>query len=66
MGWQFRKTKSFGPLRLTVTRRGVGTSVGAGPLRVGVGADGKARRTIRIPGTGIFNTKVLGGKRGRS
>lgn len=58
---QFRKSKSFGPIRLTASKRGLGVSVGAGPLRVSRGADGKVRRTVRVPGAGIYDTKVIGG-----
>jgi len=56
---QFRKSKSFGPVRLTFSNRGVSTSVGAGPLRVSRGADGAWRRTVRIPGTGVSDTKKI-------
>jgi hypothetical protein len=44
---------------LAVTARGLSTSVGAGPLRLSRGADGKVRRTIRVPGTGIYDTNVI-------
>lgn len=53
MGWRFRK--SFSPLpgvRLTLSPRGLSTSVGVGPLRFTVGPQGSAV-TARIPGTGI-------------
>lgn len=62
MSWNFRKSKSFGPLRFTLTQNGISTSAGAGPLRVSRGADGKYRRTTRIPGTGLYNTEVIGGQ----
>lgn len=58
---QFRRSKKIGPFRLTVSKSGLGTSAGAGPLRISRGADGKIRRTIRLPGTGISDTKVMGG-----
>jgi hypothetical protein len=58
---QYRKSKKVGPFRLTVSQRGISTSVGAGPLRVSRGADGRVRRTVRVPGTGIYDTKVVGG-----
>lgn len=60
---QYRKSKKVGPFRLTVSQRGISTSVGAGPLRVSRGADGKVRRTVRLPGTGIYDTKVVGTRR---
>lgn len=46
--WQFRRTRRFGPLRVTFTRSGVGISFGIGPLRWSRGADGKWRRTTRV------------------
>lgn len=56
---QFRRSKKFGPFRITLSQRGISTSVGAGGFRVSKGADGKVRRTIRVPGTGIYDTKVI-------
>lgn len=60
MGWRLRRSKRFGPLRLTLSRRGVSTSVGWGPIRFGRGADGKYRRTLRPPGTGLYRVDTLG------
>ena len=57
---QFRKSKKVGPFRFTLTNRGVSSSVGAGPFRLSKGADGKLRRTIRVPGAGLYDTKVIG------
>jgi hypothetical protein len=57
---QFRKSKKIGPFRFTVSQKGISTSAGAGPLRISKGADGKVRRTVRIPGTGIYDVKVIG------
>ena len=37
------------PVRLTGSRRGVGTSIGAGPLRVGR-LRGRSRVSVRLPG----------------
>jgi hypothetical protein len=59
----FRKSKKFGPFRIGVSKRGVSGSVGAGPVRVSRGADGKVRRTVGVPGTGIYDTKVVGGRK---
>lgn len=58
--WQWRRSKSFGPLRVSVSKRGVGASIGFGPVRFSLGADGKIRRTIRIPGTGVRRTDEVG------
>jgi hypothetical protein len=43
MAWLFRRSKTFGPLRLVLSKRGVGASVGFGPLRYSLGAEGKVR-----------------------
>src|SRR5215475_5934800 len=59
MSIQFRKSKTSGPFRVTASKRGVSTSVGIGPIRYSLGADGKTRRTIRVPGTGIYQTEVI-------
>ncbi len=59
---QFRRSKNIGPIRITASKGGLGASVGAGPVRVGKGADGKVRGTVRIPGTGIYDTRVIGGE----
>ncbi len=59
MGWRIRKT--FSPLpgvRLTLSPRGISTSVGVGPLRLTAGTQGPAL-TARIPGTGIAYRQSL-------
>lgn len=63
---QFRKSTKIGPIRLTASKRGLSVSAGAGPLRISRGADGKIRRTISAPGTGIYDTKVIGGTKAKS
>jgi Protein of unknown function (DUF4236) len=60
MAWRLRKSKTFGGLRLTLGRRGVSTSIGWGPFRVSLGSDRKVRRTVRVPGTGMSETEVIG------
>lgn len=60
MGWRFRK--SFSPLpgvRITLSPRGLSTSIGVGPLRATLGPQGPAI-TTRIPGTGIAFRQALG------
>lgn len=61
---QFRKSKKIGPVRLTASKSGVGISAGTGPVRVSRGADGKTRRTVSAPGTGLRKTDVIGGSGG--
>jgi hypothetical protein len=41
MGWFLRKSIRLGPLRLTVSKGGVGASVGVKGLRAGVDSSGK-------------------------
>ena len=53
MGIMFRRSKSFGPLRLTLSKRGLGASVGAGPIRIGRGATGRRTTSVRL-GKGLF------------
>lgn len=60
---RYRKSKTFGGLRVTASRRGIGASMGTGPFRVSLGSDGRVRRTVRVPGTGISDTKVVGSNR---
>ncbi len=62
---QFRKSKRFGPFRFTLSRRGFGASVGGGPISLSLGADGKVRRTFRVPGLSVWDTKVVGDRTDR-
>ena len=48
MGFSFRRSTSIGPFRFTLSKRGVGVSAGAGPLRLGRGASGRASLSVRI------------------
>ncbi len=63
MGWRFRRSKSLGPVRLTLSKGGVGVSIGGRGARIGLGADGKSRATLSIPGTGIAYQTTAGGAR---
>jgi hypothetical protein len=60
MTLRFRKSKTFGGLRLTAGKRGVSTSIGWGPFRISLGSDKKVRRTIRYA-PGVYDTEVIGG-----
>ncbi len=59
--WQWRKSKSLlgGLVRLNFSRRGIGVSVGVPGCRLSFGADGKRRRTLSIPGTGLRKQEVV-------
>jgi Protein of unknown function (DUF4236) len=48
VGIVFRRSKSFGPFRLTVSKRGLGVSAGAGPIRIGRGATGRRTTSVRL------------------
>jgi tetratricopeptide (TPR) repeat protein len=67
MGFQARKSFKLAPgVRMTVSPRGVSTSVGVKGARVTRGADGRVTRTLSAPGTGIRHTKTIGGTKARS
>jgi hypothetical protein len=53
MGLIFRRSKSFGPLRLTLSKRGLGASIGAGPFRIGRGVTGRRTTSVRL-GKGMY------------
>ena len=60
MGWMWRKVYRFGPLRTTISNRGLGWSLGTPFLRYGIGPSGTRYISIGIPGTGLYFTKFLG------
>lgn len=64
MGYRLRKTKNIGPLRLTLSKKGLGASVGVKGFRIGKTASGRTRTTASIPGTGISYTQESGGGAG--
>jgi hypothetical protein len=53
MGLRFRRSIGWGPLRFTLTPKGISKSIGIGPFRLTKRADGKLQTTTRIPGTGL-------------
>ena len=60
MGFRFRKSISLGPLRINLSKSGVGYSVGGKGFRVTKKAGGGTRTTASIPGTGISYVKEHG------
>ena len=44
----FRRSKSIGPFRFTLSKRGLGVSAAAGPLRIGRGATGRRTTSFRL------------------
>jgi hypothetical protein len=58
MGFRFLKSKSFGPLKVNLSKRGLGWSIGGKGFRHTKKADGKTQNTYSIPGTGISYVNV--------
>lgn len=59
MAWQFRKSKKIGPFRITASKRGFSASGGVPGARISANTRGEVRRTVGIPGSGIYSTKRL-------
>lgn len=53
MGFRYRKSKNFGPLRINLSKSGVGWSVGGKGFRYTKKANGSTRTTTYIPGSGM-------------
>ncbi len=60
MGWNWRKAFNFGPLRVNLSKKGVGYSVGVRGYRVGRDAKGQDYNQTSIPGTGIYKRAYSG------
>ena len=62
---RFRKTFNLGGgAKITVTPKGIGSSIGVKGARVGRGVDGKTRVSASIPGSGLSYQHTVGsGKR---
>nr|DAE08471.1 MAG TPA: Protein of unknown function (DUF4236) [Siphoviridae sp. ctD2Q91] len=57
MGRRYRKSFKLGPLRINLSKSGIGYSVGNKFYRVTKKADGGMRTTATLPGTGISDVK---------
>ncbi len=55
----FRRSRKIGPFRITASPRGLSLSGGVPGARVSVNSRGEVRRTLRIPGTGIYDVKKI-------
>jgi len=60
MGWSWRKVFNFGPLRVNLSKKGIGYSVGVRGFRVGHDAKGQQYSQTSIPGTGIYKRTYSG------
>jgi hypothetical protein len=55
MGWGYRRGFNFGPLRLNLSKSGIGYSIGTRGFRVGQDGKGRKYSYFSIPRTGIFH-----------
>lgn len=63
MGFRFKKSINAGPLRINLSKSGIGYSFGVKGARVTKPAKGKAKATVGIPGTGLSYSQTVGGKK---
>jgi hypothetical protein len=54
MGWRYRQSFRIGPLRTTISKKGVGKSIGFFGFRFGVSPDGRKFWSFGIRGTGFY------------
>jgi hypothetical protein len=57
---RYRKRLNFGPLRINLSRSGVGASLGVRGFRVTQSSTGRRFMTLTLPGTGLSWQKILG------
>lgn len=62
MAWYLRKSISVGPIRLNLSKSGVGTSVGVTGFRVGIRPDGSSY--VHAGRHGLYIREELGGRKG--
>lgn len=60
MGWRFRKIWRLGPLRWSLSKRGIGWSIGLPGLRYGISPTGQRYVSIGLAGTGFYWIKYFG------
>jgi len=61
MGLRFRKSINIGPLRINLSKSGIGFSLGVKGFRVSRSAKGKNTATVSLPGTGLSYVQDLDG-----
>lgn len=59
MGLRFRKSFTIGPLRINISKSGIGFSLGVKGFRVSRSAKGKMTATASLPGTGLSYVQDL-------
>ena len=61
MGWRFRKSIDIlGLFRINFSKSGIGFSYGVPGYRVTKMANGRTRKTVSVPGTGISHVSESG------
>jgi hypothetical protein len=60
MGWNWRKSFNFGLLKINMSKKGVGYSLGIRGFRVGKNAKGQQYTQTSIPGTGVYKRDYSG------
>ena len=64
---QFRKSKKIGPIRASISKGGFSFSAGVPGARISKSirwkGGGRTTGTVGLPGTGIYASKTLGGKK---
>jgi hypothetical protein len=63
MVWSFRRSIKFGPVRINMSKSGVGYSVGGTGFRMGKDAKGRQYTQASIPGTGVYNRSYSKGSK---
>lgn len=53
MGFRFRKVFNLKGFHINLSKKGIGYSIGNKFFRIGKTADGKVRKTVTLPGTGL-------------
>jgi hypothetical protein len=67
MGLRFRRSIRLLPgVRLNLSKSGIGLSAGVPGARLTLGADGRVRRTVGLPGTGLSWVEESGSRRRRA
>lgn len=59
MAWRWRRTKKTGPLRTTVSKKGVGTSIGFRWFRIGISTNKRFFLSFGIKGSGFYYIKYF-------
>ncbi len=60
MGWRFRKLFRKGPLQASISKNGIGYSIGIQGFRVGLTSSRQYYISLGIPGSGLYWIKYFG------